>query len=262
MRVAGIPVKRAPHHTIDRREPGAVCPERRWARVTFMELALRTMLHSVETGDFDAQPVSLGRLRAGDHEEFERTVRRLWRDAMIVVLGSGVPRHDSDAVVNAVFVALYETIRRGKGPVSEALPDWQRYVRRSAHHAAVDYWRQARRTGRVVSLEDLFDESGWEDRVAGRADTPAETTRIERMEEDAALADCMSRLDRRAASLCALIFVDGLSKRAAGNILGIPESSVRSIVVDALGTLRICLEGKNMAPPPADRPGGSRSTSS
>ncbi|MCC7291907.1 MAG: hypothetical protein IT449_07590, partial [Phycisphaerales bacterium] len=144
------------------------------------------MWDSVESFGFDAQRVRLDRLRAGSHEEFERTVRRLWRDAMIVVLGAGIPKHDADAVVNNVFVALYETIRRGKGPVNEAIPDWRRYVRRCAHHAAVDYWRQTRRVGRVASLEDLFDESPWEDRIAGGAHEPAATSRIERLEEDAA----------------------------------------------------------------------------
>ena len=68
----------------------------------------------------------------------------------------------------------------------------------------------------------------------------------EQREENAAVADCVLRLDEQSGDLVRMRYVRGMTTRGIASEAGIPESTVRSRLGEALDCLARCLQGKGI----------------
>ena len=105
-----------------------------------------------------------------------------------------------------------------------------------AHNVARKYWR--RRT-----VENTFDPE-LADAMFAMPDHASSSP--EQREENDAVADCVSRLDQQAGELVRMRYVDGMTTRGIAAKASMPESTVRSRLVEALDCVARCLQGKGI----------------
>ncbi len=68
----------------------------------------------------------------------------------------------------------------------------------------------------------------------------------EQREEMSAVSDCVSRLDEQLGELVRMRYVRGMTTRSIASEAGMPESTVRSRLGEALDCIERCLQGKGV----------------
>ncbi len=193
-------------------------------------------------------PELFGRLGRGDRAAFDALVQAFW-DPIMRFFWKRVSADDAEDLTQGLFVAVYQSVRRGAGPRRSDAASWRRYLFTCAGNRLVDYWRRKACRPPTASLESLLDEGeSWQDVIgsAEEADLAADAALLQ--EESEAIRECMGTLDVLSRTLCWLVFADGRSKREIARRVGKPEASVRAMLVEAIRALRRCLEAKGLAP--------------
>ncbi len=155
------------------------------------------------------------------------------------------PREAED-LTQQVFTRVYQSVRKGGGPSEADEVGWRRYLFSCARNETIDFWR--RRGARIAAdcLTDLVgDEHSWQE-YAVSSDSPSGSGVSQ--EHSRAIRDCMGELDTAPRAMCWLVFVENRSKREVAKLMSMPESSLRSALVEAVGRLRLCLSGKGVLP--------------
>ncbi len=105
-----------------------------------------------------------------------------------------------------------------------------------AHNVARKYWRRR-------AVENTFDPELADAMFA----IPAEASSSpEQREENAAVADCVSRLDQQLGELVRMRYVRGMTTRGIAAEVQMPESTVRSRLSEALDGVARCLQEKGI----------------
>ena len=105
-----------------------------------------------------------------------------------------------------------------------------------ARNVARSHWR--RRT-----VANTFDPE-LADAMFAAADQGSQTP--EQREEIAGVADCVTGLDEQSRHLVRMRYVSGMTTRGIAEQAGMPESTVRSRLSDALDRIARCLRGKGI----------------
>jgi len=170
----------------------------------------------------DAELAALA--QAGDREAFGELVRRHAAQARRiarVILGDA---EDADDAAQDGFLAALKHI--GRYDASRPFGPW---LLKIVANAAAD----RRRRQRVRKAEPLAPQ------LASRGDAPDRAADLSAL--NAALKQALAQLPQRQRMAVVLFDAEGYSHREIGEILGIPEGTVRSDVFHARRTLREAL---------------------
>jgi RNA polymerase sigma-70 factor (ECF subfamily) len=138
----------------------------------------------------------------------------------------------AEDMTEEVFIRAWEALPKyelGKHPFSS-------WLYRIAHNLLVDHYR--RRNPTTISTEDLArfsDPNQLPERIIGR------------QQENEALAKAIMQLDEMEQQVLLLRFVEGLSHREIGSIIGKSATASRVIQHRALKALRLILSHKGFA---------------
>lgn len=187
------------------------------------------------------------RFDAGDRAAFDTLVRRFWEPVMRFCW-KRTSAAEAEDLAQEVFTAVYRGVRHGRAPRAGDADGWRRYIWSCARNRVIDHWRRRGTRPPAQALTDLVgDECGGGGGDHGSAGTDAAGAPISR-EQSSAIRDCMNRLDVLSRAACWLLFVERRSKREIARMMDKPESSLRSMLVEAIRVLRQCLVDKGMAP--------------
>lgn len=177
----------------------------------------------------DAESLLVARAMRRDTEAFTRLYHlytdRIYRYARLK-LGNAA---DAEDVTAAVFLNAWRTIDRFSPKHESSFAAW---LFRLAHNALVDRYRRTRET---VSLET----SAWTALVDGPGSNPEMT--LDRRLTLAELHDALKTLTDEQREVVLLRFVEGLSAREVGDIMGKHEGTVRGMQFRAIEALRRAL---------------------
>lgn len=188
----------------------------------------------------------LPRLRDGDRTTFDLLVKLYW-SAIARFCWKRVRVSDVDDLTQLVFVSAYRAVRNGKGPATSDTTGWRRYLLACARNQVIDYWRRNDLHPPLQSLEDLIGEEGNWESVMGIANaSEAADSDACPEEHSVAIFECMGKLDVPSRVACWLVFVENRSRRETARLLEKPESSLRGLLLDAIGSLSRCLKGKGV----------------
>jgi len=130
------------------------------------------------------------------------------------------------------FVRVFSSL----GGYDQARGAFRAWLSAIARNVARKYWR--RRT-----VTNTFDPELADAMFA----VPAEASSTpEQREEMFAVADCVARLDEQLGELIRLRYVRGMTTRGIASEAGMPESTVRSRLGEALDCIARCLQGKGI----------------
>lgn len=177
----------------------------------------------------DPEPALVERAIARDRQAFEELYRlyfeRIYRYCRLKV---GNPT-DAEDVTAAVFLSAWRGIERFSPKHEASFSSW---LFRLAHNALIDRYRRARPT---LTLEEALDESPMEDV------TLSPEAALEWRMTLADLQRALQSLTEEQREVVLLRFVEGLSAREVGDIMGKQEGTVRGMQFRALEALRRAL---------------------
>lgn len=145
---------------------------------------------------------------------------------------SGFDRSLTADLTQETFVRVFSSLAgydQGRG----AFRPWLSAI---ARNVARKYWRRRRET-------NTFDPELADAMFAIPAE---ESGSPEQREEISAVADCIARLDEQLGRLIRLRYVRGMTTRGIASEAGMPESTVRSRLGEALDCIEKCLQGKGI----------------
>ena len=152
-----------------------------------------------------------------------------WRDPLLrYVLSFGLPVHDSEEVVQEVFLALFRHLQAGR-------PDFnlRAWLFRVAHNLALKH-RQSMRNDSEPLLEDAADQTRDTAPTPEQLAVAKQTGRRMR-----AAVEKLTEHDRR----CLHLRAEGLRYREIASVLGISLGSVANSLARSLGKLRRVEQG-------------------
>jgi RNA polymerase sigma factor (sigma-70 family) len=187
------------------------------------------MTISAESTPTDADLVATART-GGDQgsRAFGELVRRHQR--MIYALAASLVRPaDIDDVVQDAFLRAFRNLDLLADPLKFGV-----WLRRIAFGAAIDHVR-AERSRAALSIRSSLTAGGgdWDEPVDPMAEDPSPLERLERAEVVQRVLSAIDRLPARYRVPLALYHIDGLSHAKVAGTLGVPESTVRSLVARA-----------------------------
>ncbi|MBL7220634.1 MAG: sigma-70 family RNA polymerase sigma factor [Phycisphaerae bacterium] len=166
----------------------------------------------------------------------ESACRQLYQGYAGMVAGyfrrSGFDRSLAADLTQETFVRVFGSL----GGYDQARGAFGAWLSAIARNVARKYWR--RRTATNTFDPELAD---------AMFAIPAEASSTpEQREEMSAVADCVARLDKRLGELIRLRYVRGMTTRGIASEAGMPESTVRSRLGEALDCIARCLQGKGI----------------
>ncbi|MEM7249499.1 MAG: sigma-70 family RNA polymerase sigma factor [Acidobacteriota bacterium] len=153
-------------------------------------------------------PRTLGQVRQGDRAAFDRLTEELWAP-LRRFFWRRVGPEDASELTQDVFCKTYRAVRRGGGPSEDQLEAWRRYLFTMARNAWIDHGRRRAARPNEISLDVLLGEDGTSPPWELRNEDP-EPSALEQLLDDesqAALEDCLGRLDPEERALCWLSFM-------------------------------------------------------
>ena len=130
------------------------------------------------------------------------------------------------------FVRVFSSL----GGYDRARGAFRAWLSAIARNVARKYWR------RRVAV-NTFDPELADAMFA----IPAEASNTpEQREENAAVSDCVARLNELLGQLIRLRYVRGMTTRSIATEVHMPESTVRSCLGEALDCIQRCLQGKGI----------------
>jgi RNA polymerase sigma-70 factor (ECF subfamily) len=174
----------------------------------------------------EPEPALIGRAISRDSEAFGELYNlyfeRIYRYIRLKV---GNPA-DAEDVTAVVFLSAWRGIERFSPKHEASFSGW---LFRLAHNALIDRYRRIRPT---VSLDEALDESATEDvTLSPEASLEWRLTLAE-------LRRALEALTEEQREVVLLRFVEGLSAREVGDIMGKQEGTVRGMQFRALEALR------------------------
>ncbi len=180
------------------------------------------MSHLPESNDLDIRAMQLA--AAGDVEAFGGIVGRHQNILLNFFRRLGADTDKAEDLVQETFVRLYQWRKRYR-PTAK----FNTFLFTLARHAWVDFLRKEARTVKVVNNEVPED-------VKGRDDISGEVGRH---------LDVLAALNKLSDKMRAVVVLNvyhGLNYREIGEVLDIPEGTVKSRMFQALRLLRGFLE--------------------
>jgi RNA polymerase sigma-70 factor, ECF subfamily len=174
----------------------------------------------------DAYLVTAARSADGDERAFAELVRRYQRMVYAVAL-SLVRSADADDVAQDAFLRAFRNLDLLADPAKFGV-----WLRRITFGAAIDHVRAERsRHARTTSLtpDDDTDEAT----IDVPSPTPSALDRLAEQETVRRVLDALDRMPARYRVPLTLYHLDGLSHPKVAAALGVPESTVRSLVARA-----------------------------
>ncbi len=171
----------------------------------------------------------VARYRGGDRGAGAALYERHSRRVKAYLLRSGFSSHDADDLAQEVFMKTLRSI----GTFDPARGGFTTWLGAIARNAARKAWRQVARPG------DFDPHLAGEVFAAGADDDPAAR------EEVRMLKECIGQLDEDRRALVDLRYRDAMTTRGIATETGIPESTVRLRLDEAMGLLVACMRKKN-----------------
>jgi len=149
---------------------------------------------------------------------------------------SGFDSSPAADLTQETFVRVFGSLG-GYDQARGAFRAWLSAIARNvARNVARKYWRRR-------ATVNTFDPELADAMFA----IPAEASHSpEQREEMSAVADCVSCLDEQLGELICLRYVRGMTTRGIAAEAGMPESTVRSRLGEALDCIERCLQGKGI----------------
>jgi RNA polymerase sigma-70 factor (ECF subfamily) len=169
----------------------------------------------------------------GNEAAFEALIARYKPLVVHVVYRMVTRREDREDLLQDVFVKVYENLK-GFGFRSK-LSTW---IARIAYNACINLLEKKRET----LVEDEFPERGGLDHLPGPGILP--DTATEREDLSRRLEYEIGRLPVKYRSILTLYHLDGMSYREIGEVLAIPEGTVKSYLFRARKHLRESLTSR------------------
>jgi len=135
-----------------------------------------------------------------------------------------------DDLMQETFARAFKSLG-GFDPARGTFHGWLGAI---ARNVARKHWK------RRASPESFDPELAEEMFAAPAADSP------EHREEISAVGDCVDRLEDRPRELVRMRYVDGMTTRGISAATGIPESTVRTRLAEALDSVEQCLKSKGI----------------
>jgi RNA polymerase sigma-70 factor (ECF subfamily) len=148
--------------------------------------------------------------------------------ALLRYVGSfGLPVHDTEDVVQDVFLSLFQHVRRGRS--RRNLRGW---VFRVAHNLAL------KRRQRLQQFSSSWDDALVEERADAGASPEEQASRRQRLRHLLAVVRALPERDRR----CLCLRAEGLRYREIAEVLGISLGAVSKALTRTLGKLERAAE--------------------
>lgn len=168
-----------------------------------------------------------------DHDAFTQLYTlyfdRIYRYVRLK-LGNAV---DAEDITSAVFFNAWRTIHNFSPQRESSFAAW---LFRLAHNAVVDRFR---------SMRDIVSLDATDQRPAIRAMHPSPEAQVERKLTISELTAALAQLTEEQREVVLLRFVEGLSAREVGDIMGKQEGAVRGMQFRAIEALRRTMMRRN-----------------
>lgn len=175
---------------------------------------------------YDAELVH--RARQGDRTAFSELIRRYQRPIYALACALLPDRSEAEDIAQEAFLRAWLNLDLLSDPAK-----FGPWLRRIVFGVSIDWLRAFRPD--LYRLADTNAESGL---LARPAEMESALARLERVELQLRVWDAVARLPARYRLPLTMFHLDGLSHARVGQALGVPESTVRSLVTRAREKLR------------------------
>jgi RNA polymerase sigma-70 factor (ECF subfamily) len=170
----------------------------------------------------------------GDDEAFGVLVERHQKKMLNMALRMTGDYDEACEIVQEAFLAAYRAIRKFRGEAKFSTWIYGIVVNISKTRMK----QTAQRRQKTVSIDDPTDDPG--DRLAGREASALET--LEKKEIQAKVQHCINTLDEEYREVLVLRDIQGFSYDEIGDILNVPEGTVKSRLFRARDAMKNCLK--------------------
>jgi len=193
--------------------------QREPAALTLIDRSIRLEMQNDSLRPSDAEIVR--QVLDGNVNAFEFLLTR-YRVPLLKIVSRHVPPHDVDETAQDAFVRAYQSLStfKGKG-------DFSRWLASIAVRTCYDYWRKAYRS-REVPMSNLTEKhQKWLEEMVSETSEQALDEQSFLREAKELLDWALDKLSAEDRMVLELVYLEGLSVKEAGDLLGWSKSNVK-----------------------------------
>jgi len=181
----------------------------------------------------------VSRCRRGNPDAFEILVERHQKKMLNLAYRVTGDYDEACEVTQEAFISAYRAVRGFKGDAK--FSTWMASI--TINHAR-NHMRQARSRARheVVSLDDPVETEGGRVLHDPPSGEPGAMDRLEQMEVREKVRDCVGALESEYREVLVLRDMEGFSYEEIGDILKVPDGTVKSRLHRARSSVKECLK--------------------